>query len=330
MRAGQQETMAQHPIVILHTDSPDPALDLFRTRHPDVEVHGCDSYEGLPSLIAETGANTVYSVRFSGTAAFPREVLVESDIVRWVSVGGSGTDHLLPWDTSRVTVTNSAGVAADMMAEYVLGTLLSFSLDLPGFARARAERTWLNGKVEPIEGQTALILGLGKTGEAVARRLKAMGLATLGVRARPKPTENVDEVHGMDGLAALWSRADVVICCVPLLPSTRGLIDQAAFSAVKPGAVLVDVSRGGVIDEAALIAALQSGRLRGAALDVFNEEPLPPDHVLWGMENVIITPHCSSVYDGWDLKSVAMFCDNLDRYRRGAPLGNVVDPGRGY
>lgn len=322
--------MTETPIVILHTDSPDPALELFRDRHPDVEVHGCDSYEALAGRIAATGAEVVYSVRFAGTAAFPREALVVSDTVRWVSVGGSGTDHLLPWDTSRVTVTNSAGVAADMMAEYVLGTILSFSLDLRGFARAQAKREWLAGKVAPIEGKTALILGLGKTGQAVARRLKAMGLTTLGVRARPRPTEHVDQIHGMDDLFALWPKADFVICCVPLLPSTRGLIDPAAFAAMKPGTVLVDVSRGGVVDEAALIAALQSGRLRGAALDVFKEEPLPEGHVLWGMENVIITPHCSSVYDGWDLKSVAMFCDNVDRYRRGQPLENIVGPDRGY
>ena len=110
----------------------------------------------------------------------------------------------------------------------------------------------------------------------------------------------------------------------------RGLIDAAAFAALKPGAVLVDVSRGGIVRQAALVDALKSGRLRGAVLDVFETEPLPGESPLWDMDNVIVTPHCSSVYDGWERRSVEMFCDNLDRWKRGEPLQNVVDPTRGY
>ena len=118
--------------------------------------------------------------------------------------------------------------------------------------------------------------------------------------------------------------------CLPLLPSTRGLIGARALAAMKPGAVLVDVSRGGIVEEPALVAALQGGRIAGAALDVFQTEPLPPDHPYWGMENVILTPHCSSVFDGWDRKALDMFAENLGRYRRGEPLNNVVNPARGY
>jgi phosphoglycerate dehydrogenase-like enzyme len=230
-----------------------------------------------------------------------------------------------------VTVTNAAGVAADMMAEYALGAMLSFSLDLRGFERRQRAHHWdLGAKVEPIEGRTVLILGLGKTGEAVARRAKAMGLSVLGVRAQPRPTPNVDAVHGMEDLPDLWGRADFIVCATPLLDTTRGLVDAGAFAAMKPSAVLIDVSRGGVVDEAALLSALASGRLKGAALDVFATEPLPPEHPFWDFDNVIITPHCSSVYDGWDLKAARMFAENLSRYRDGAPLANVVDPRRGY
>ncbi|HUR42895.1 MAG TPA: NAD(P)-dependent oxidoreductase, partial [Aestuariivirga sp.] len=159
---------------------------------------------------------------------------------------------------------------------------------------------------------------------------QAMGMTTLGVRARPKLTDHFDEIHGMDALPNLWPRANFIVCCVPLLESTRKLIGKPAFAAMKPGAVLIDVSRGGVVDEGALVDALQSGKLRGAALDVFTTEPLPRDHVLWGLQNVIITPHCSSVYDGWEMKSLAMFSENLHRYRRGEALENIVDPARGY
>jgi phosphoglycerate dehydrogenase-like enzyme len=156
-----------------------------------------------------------------------------------------------------------------------------------------------------------------------------MGIVTLGVRARPRPTADVDEVHGVDALPGLWGRADFIVCSVPLLAQTRGLVGADAFTAMKSGPVLVDVSRGGVVDEAALIAALDGGRLKGA-LDVFATEPLPGDHPLWGYHNVIVTPHCSSVYDGWDTASARMFVDNLGRYRRGEPLTNVVSPERGY
>jgi phosphoglycerate dehydrogenase-like enzyme len=157
-----------------------------------------------------------------------------------------------------------------------------------------------------------------------------MGMVTLGVRARLRPTDQVEEVYGADALAGLWGRADFIVCSVPLLPQTRGLVGTDAFAAMKSGAVLIDVSRGGVVDETALMAALDAGRLKGAALDVFATEPLPADHPLWGYDNVIITPHSSAVFDGWDTRSARMFAENLTRYRCGEPLTNVVSPERGY
>jgi phosphoglycerate dehydrogenase-like enzyme len=315
--------------VILHTNSPAVAMKVLRGTHPGLSVHPCESYAGLAALIEETKAEIVYSVRFDGTARFPRSALLESPTVKWVSIGGSGTDHLGPWNPETVTVTN-AGVAADMMAEYALGAMLSFSLGLRNFARHQRARTWVTGTVEPIQGKTVLLLGLGRTGQALARRAMALGLTTLGVRAHPRPTIDVDEVHGIEDLPGLWGRADFIACCVPLLEATRGLIGPAAFAAMKPSAVLIDVSRGGVVDEAALLSALDGGRIKGAALDVFSTEPLPKDHPLWSYENVIVTPHCSSVYDGWEETALRMFADNLSRYRRGEPLENVVDPVRGY
>ena len=316
--------------VILHTDDPAPALELACARHPEVTFTGCDSYCGLPAVIAQTGAEAVFTVRFAGTPGFPREAVLESETVKWVSVGGSGTDHLRDWDTSHVTVTNAAGVAADMMAEYTIGSLLHFNLGFPGFRAAQNARQWTAGKVAPIEGQTILIVGLGQTGQAIARRAKAMGMHTLGLRARPQPTPDIDEVLPTSALSEALPRADAIAVCVPLLDSTRGLLDAAAIANMKQDVVLVDVSRGGVVDQGTLAQALTQGRLKGAALDVFEVEPLPNDSPLWALDNVIITPHCSSVYDGWALKSVAMFCDNLGRYLQGVPLHNVVDPSRGY
>lgn len=318
------------PHVVLHMDAPDEALNLVREQFPDLSVSTCNNYENLPNHILETGAGIVYSVRFAGTAGFPRAALVESDTIRWVSVGGSGTDHLAGWNPNRVIVTNVAGVAADMMAEYTLGALLYFSLDLPGFRQAQSGRCWVEGKVSPIEGQTLLIIGLGRTGQAIAIRAKAMGMRVLGMRARPAPTPHVDEVLPVSSLLEVLPTADGVAVCVPLLDSTRSLLDAKAIAHFKQGSVLVDVSRGGVVDQKALAMALSSGHLKGAALDVFETEPLPGNSPFWRMENVIVTPHCSSVYEGWELKSVAMFCDNLRRYLAGEALSNVVDPERGY
>lgn len=318
------------PVVIIHNDRTEDMLPVLRQSHADLEIHECNSYGELPSAIEATEAEVIYSVRFAGTPNYPREAVLAQGSLQWISVGGSGTDHLRPWDPRRLTVTNSSGVAADMMAEYALGAMLHFSQGIPGFLAAKWRREWIAGSMDPVEGRTVLILGLGGTGQSVARKSKALGLRTLGVRARPQPTPHVDEVFGPDELPRLWQQADFIVICVPLLPSTTGLVDSAAFAAMKTSSVLVDVSRGGVVEERPLLEALQSGRMRGAALDVFNTEPLPPESPFWELENVIVTPHCSSVYEGWELKSVEMFARNLARYRTGQPLQNVVDPDRGY
>ncbi|MBI1218161.1 MAG: D-2-hydroxyacid dehydrogenase [Rhodobacteraceae bacterium] len=322
--------MSDRPSVLLHTDDGALALRVLAETHPDLPMRLCESHEGMARALAESAAEVVYSVRFAGAAPYPRAALMAAPALRWISVGGSGTDHLRPWDAARLTVTNAAGVAADMMAEYVLGAMLHFAQNRHIFAQAQRRGEWLSTGVEPVAGRTVLVIGLGKTGAAVARVAKAMGMVVLGCRARPVPMPDVDEVHPVADLPILLPRADYVVCCVPLTEATRGLLGAAAFAAMKLGAVLVDVSRGGVVSEAALLAALGSGRLKGAALDVFEREPLPPGNPLWAHQDVLITPHCSSVYPGWEEASLRIFAANLGRYRRGEPLENVVDPVRGY
>jgi phosphoglycerate dehydrogenase-like enzyme len=318
------------PIVLLHTDDPQPALETVQRAHPDLSIHTCDSYQGLARALQQSRTEVVYSVRFDGTPGYPASELRSAEHVKWIAVGGSGTDHLAPWDAASLTVTNAAGVAADMMAEYVLGCVLSLQLDLRGFHRAQQQRRWVAGSVTPIAGKSALLIGLGQTGTAVARRFKAMDMTVLGVRANPAPMDNVDAVFGQDALRELLPQADVIVVAVPLLANTRHLLASNEFAMMKSTAMLVDISRGGVVHEPSLLHALQSGKLAAAALDVFAIEPLPQAHDFWSMDNVIITPHCSSVYPGWAQRSVEMFADNLHRYRRGQPLARVVDPDRGY
>ena len=319
------------PRVLLHTNALGEAMDVVKAAHTDLDIVGCASHTDLPVQIESHRPDVVYGVRFDDGSAFPRDALLAAPGLKWLAVGGSGTDHLGHWDTDRLDVTNTAGIAADMMAQYTLGTLLSFTLGLPRFRELQRAREWDRGAmVESIEDKRVLIVGLGHTGRAVAARCKALGLAVTGVRARPCATEHVDAVHPTEALLGLIPEADVIVVCVPRLPQTLGLIGPAAFGAMKRSAILIDVSRGGVTDEAALLEALTERRIRGAALDVFATEPLPRDHPLWACDNAIVTPHCSSVSADWSRKSVQHFCDNLARFRSGEPLTNVVDPVRGY
>jgi phosphoglycerate dehydrogenase-like enzyme len=299
-------------------------------RFPEVQATPCPEFHALPEVLSDVRPHALYTVRFD-PSPYPRKAVFAEDGPRWVANGGVGIDHFGQWDPDRVTVTNAAGVAADMMAEYILGAFMHFTLDIPGLLADKAVRHWDPLRtVRPLAGRTLLIVGLGHTGRSLAARAKAFGMHVIGTRARPREMENVDEVAAASDLPDLLPRADFIAICTPLTPATRGLIGATEFALVKPGAILADVSRGGVIDQNALIRALARGPLAAAILDVFETEPLPPESPLWDAGNVLISPHCSAVHAGWDDAAFAIFLDNLDRYLRGEPLRNVVDPARGY
>jgi phosphoglycerate dehydrogenase-like enzyme len=316
--------------LMVHHDKPELIIDILRRRLPDFAIVHCTDYASLPQALEREAPDILYTVRFAGTPKFPRLPILACPSLRWVSVGGSGTDHLLPWDISRLTVTNAAGVGAETMAQYAVAAILHFTLRLPDFAARQRERRWVPGKVASANGLCLAILGLGHTGRAVAPLAKALGMRVLGIRANPVPTAHVDRVEPAERLRQMLGEADFVLVCLPLTDRTRYLLDTPEFAAMKPGAVLIDVSRGGIVRQSVLVESLANGALSGAALDVFETEPLPPESPLWDMANVIITPHCSSVYDGWEQRSIDMFCDNIDRWRRGEKLHNIVDPRRGY
>ncbi len=322
--------MTDAPKIVLHYDDPDTLARRLVADFPGAEFRVCDNYAALPALVAEYGPDVVYSVRFAGTQGFPREALTGTGGPSWIANGGVGTDHLGPWDPGRTIVTNAAGVAAGMMAEYVFGGFLHFTLDVPGLQRDKAARAWNARRVRPLAGQTLLIIGLGHTGRAVAARAKAFGMRVLGTRARPSPMDNVDEVHAAADLRQLLPRADFVVVSTPLTPATHGLLGAEEIAALKHGTILADVSRGGVVDQAALDGALQSGQVAAAVLDVFEVEPLPAESPLWARETVLISPHCSSVYPGWETASFDLFLENFGRRIRGEALLNVVNPSRGY
>ncbi|MFK7837370.1 MAG: D-2-hydroxyacid dehydrogenase [Sulfitobacter sp.] len=322
--------MTQAVRVLIHTDDTAPFAKGLRARFPDVDVAECTTYADLPSMVARFCPEVVYTVRFAGTPGYPRAALFQEGGPRWIANGGAGTDHFGFWDPAHCTVTNAAGVAADVMAEYVIGGFLHFTLDVPGLQEDKAARRWQARRVDHLKGKTLLIIGLGHTGRAIAARAQAFGMKVIGTRATPQPMEHVDEVHSAAALLELVPQADFIAVCTPLTPGTRGALGRVEFTAMKRGVYVADVSRGGVVDQSALFEALTDGTVAGAALDVFETEPLPLDSPFWTLPNVLISPHCSSVYEGWAEASFELFLSNLERWIAGETLLNIVDPQRGY
>ena len=316
--------------VLLHNDRTHDLADKLKERFPTIEIGECNTHENLPDVIATFEPDVVYAIRFAGSDGYPGAAFFAENGPRWIANGGAGTDHLGTWDPKRTTVTNAAGVAADMMAEYVLGCFLHFSLDVPGLQADKAARIWRPRFVTPLRGKTILIVGLGHTGRSIAAHAKAFGMTVLGTRMRPTKMDNIDQVYPSDQLLDVLPQADFVAVSTPLTDQTRGLIGQNEIDAMKSGVILADVSRGGVIDQSPLLSALQSGKIAGAGLDVFETEPLPSDNPFWDLNNIILSPHCSAVHDQWEQDSFNLFLDNLQNWENGDPLFNIVDPNRGY
>ena len=260
--------------------------------------------------------------------------------LRWAhtaSAGAGGSLHA-PLRASEVVLTNSAGVYAEPMADTVLAMMLHFARGLDFAVRAQAERRWWK---EPWEGTDAPvrelaectlgIVGLGGIGRAVARRGVALGMRVAGTRRNGGDgPAGVEVLVGDGALDRLLPRSDVLVVTVPLTGETRGMIGAAELARLPAGAVLVNVARGGVVDEAALAEALASGRLRGAGLDVFAREPLPEDSPLWALPNVLVTPHVSGTSHRYWRRQTDLILDNLRRYLAGEPLRNRVDKEAGY
>lgn len=281
--------------------------------------------------------------------AFDR-LLARAPHLTWVHSATSGVERALtPAALARdVLVTNARGVFSRPIAEHVLLMILAVSRHLPQLLELQRERTW-----QPLEGRelrelTIGIVGYGSLGRSVASLASAFGARVIAMRRRPEagsavdagsaeddgdvfPFEpRLDRVVGPDGLHELLEASDIVVLAAPLTPATDGLINEAALAAMKHDAWLINVARGRLVDDTAMIRALRENRIGGAALDTFRDEPLPPGSPYWELSNVILTPHTAwssaRVLD----RSIDLFCDNLRRFSRGEPLRNVVDPTAGY
>ncbi|MBB4123787.1 2-hydroxyacid dehydrogenase [Martelella radicis] len=243
---------------------------------------------------------------------------------------GAGVDRLVARnDLPDVPVTRlSDPEMARMMAGFVLFSVLRHSRDIPHFEAAQTRREWAYRHPRAAAEISVAVLGLGELGALAASEIARQGYQTDGWATGPKDLPGVDVHHGEEALEPLLSMADIVVCMLPLTPGTRGLLDEAAFAAMKPGAAFVNVSRGEIVDEAAMIAALSSGHLSGATLDVFASEPLSAESPLWALPGVLITPHLASV--ALPASAAPQIAANILSIRKGVPIANSVSRERGY
>lgn len=272
------------------------------------------------------------------------EVLQAAPALRWVHTGSAGVgSSLTPTMLARTDLvfTNSAGIHGPPMAEAALGMILHFFRGFDFALQSQACGVWdtepfyrADAPLRELSHSTVGIVGLGGIGAEVATRARALGARVLGLKRRPggQVPQGVEVVLGQEGLHRLLAESDAVVVTAPDTPETRGMLDAEAFRRIKPGAVFVNVARGRVADEGALVEALRSGRLRGAGLDVFATEPLPDDHPLWGLDNVLLTPHVSPVTDRFWRREADLVLHNLRCLLEDRPddMRNIVDRQAGY
>jgi phosphoglycerate dehydrogenase-like enzyme len=246
--------------------------------------------------------------------------------LRWVQSFSAGVDNevfgrLLD---NGVRLTTASGTSASPIAQTVVLYMLALSRDLRGFMRDQDARRWNTREIGELDGATLAVVGMGPIGTEVARLGTALGMRVEAVRRRPGSADEPWATRGFGELHGVLGRSDWVVCALPLVEKTRGLFGAAEFAAMRRGARFVNVGRGDLVDEPALVAALQSGHLGGAGLDVFAVEPLPAESPLWAMDNVIITPHSSGESRRADERTHALFLDNLRRWTASQPLVNEV------
>lgn len=260
-------------------------------------------------------------------------VLNAAPSLRWHHAPNAGVNHILtPKYLERdLILTNGAGVHGIPIAEFVITYLLAYSKRLPSLYKLQNEHNWQRGlPIQELFEKTLLIIGAGGIGQEIAVRAKAFGMRIFGSSRHPKPLPNFDKVVGANEWKELLPEAEFVVIAAPLTPETKGMIDVETLGLFRPGSYLINIARGAIVDELALTTALEKGWIAGAALDTVFTEPLPAESPLWTLPNVFITPHCSGNSPRVKERTLALFLDNLTRYRQGQPLRNVVDKTAGY
>ena len=287
-----------------------------------------------PSVCAKAAGAASVILNWSATSELLSPVLEMARSVRWVHSRSAGLEDLLFPElvASDVVLTNGSGVFSASLGEFVLGAILFFSKDFRRMIRNQAAEIWEQFDVEEIAGQTVGIVGYGDIGRAVATRARAMGLRVMATKRHvPETTDPLVERYFKPAAQRdMLALCDYVVVTAPLTEETRHMISDAEFSAMKPTAVIINVGRGPVIDEGAMLRSLRAKRIKGAALDVFEQEPLPPGHGFYMLENVLLSPHCADHTAEWKNDAMRFFLEQYARFESGEPLKNIVNKQRGY
>jgi len=336
-------------ILALNFAAHDAAFDPIRALDPDIEVVHAEyrtpweevsarrtgAALAVPEMISDELRTALARADVIFAFMVPRSVRALAPHLHWVETPATGIDHMRGTGVleAEVIVTTIGGHFAPVIAEHVFAGMLHFAKRLALFEQQRRDRTWQMERVRMLTGCTLGLVGIGSIGAAVAALGKAFGMRTVGLGRGAAPSRQVahiDRVMPRSALRELLSVADYAVIAVADTPETQRMIGTAELAAMKPDAVLVNVARGTVIDEPALIAALRDQRIAGAALDVFAKEPLPQDSPLWALPNVLITPHIAASIVEYLPQAITLFTDNVRRFIDGTPLERQFDRGRGY
>lgn len=323
--------MGNHTVLVI-SDPADSRLAMLEALPPETSIAVGECAEAFER--AAPVADVILNWAFQSQTL--REIFGRCPRLRWVHWRAAGLDNLLFPELveSPVALTNGSGLYSQSLGEFVLGAILHFAKGFRAMVRNQEAGEWVPFDVQEISGQTVGIVGYGDIGRAVASRVRAMGMQVLALKRHAPPPDFADpladRVFGPEHRLEMLSLSDYVVVTAPLTPETRGMIGAPEFAAMKPGAVIVNVGRGPVIDEAAMVRALTEGRIKGAALDVFDSEPLPQGHAFYKLENVLLSPHCADHTATWIDDAMQFFLAQFERYRKGEPLLNVVDKKLGY
>jgi len=317
-------------LILVLADPAERQLTMLDELRPGTEVVVGDSAR----LFGKEAADAPVLFNWSGSLELLRDVVSVCPNLEWVHSRAVGLERTLFPDLieNSVTLTNGRGVFSASLGEFALAAILYFAKDLRRMVRNQMARTWESFDVMPISGQVVGIVGYGDIGRAVATRVRPLGMKVLAVKRHASPDADpiVEQTYTPDGRTEMLARCDYVVVATPLTAETRGMIAEPELAAMKPTGVIINLGRGPVIDEKALLDALSRGRIKGAALDVFDKEPLPREHPFYELENVLLSPHCADHTPDWLDQSMRFFIEQYERFRKGQPLMNVVDKKLGY
>ena len=328
-------TPMRNDTIVVLVSAAEPAeaqLAMLRQQLADVEILAGHSAE----IFEQAADRATVLFNWSGPLALFKQVFTTCPNLRWVHSRSVGLERTLFAEIvqSAVPLTNGAGVFSASLGEFTLGAILYFAKDFRRMIRNQMAGVWEAYDVQWASGKTVGIIGYGDIGRAIAERVRAMGMNVLAVRRHastvPSGDRLVAETFTPERRLEMISRCDYLITAAPLTAETRGMIGEAEFAAMKPTAVVINVGRGPVINEEAMIGALSAGRIRGAALDVFDHEPLPAGHAFYKLESILLSPHCADHTPDWLDNAMKFFLEQYGRFRRDEPLLNVVDKKLGY